>query len=295
MKRKLTLTAATAAVMLAFGGQAQAGALTQSILDITNFTVTIPTTGVIVTGVSNDGTALASLNGATVGAVQPATTGPVTLTVCEPSVPGCPMHTPGTVVTPPATGDFAISTANLSGVAAIPPGANALTDNVVSLQSNGTGAATSKLGLVATFVITVTGAPATISFSDNVRTSLLAQLDAGSTGTANALIGWSLTLVPTAGGSSFVFAPNGVVDAAGETADDCNQNTNVGVLGTGPLIDTKTCTGRFAASATLGAGSYTATITHTGSAAAAIPAPGTLALLAGGLLGLGWVGRRRNS
>jgi len=281
-----------ASVLLAFGGYsktAQAGAITQSILDITGFTVTIPS-NVTVTGATNDGNVLASLNGATAANIQPATPGAVTLTVCEPSTPGCPMHVPGTPVTPPPTDTYAISTANLSGNA-LAGGANALTDNVVSIQTGGTGAATSKLGLVSTFTVNVLGGPATVSFADSARTYLLADIDAGQSGTANALVGWSLTVVGT--GGAFVFAPNGVVDAPGETADSCNQNTNVGVLGAGPQTATFSCSGTFAASVTLAPGTYTATITHTGSAAVSVPAPGSIALIGVALLGLGLVSRRR--
>jgi len=291
-KRSAKVTMMAAAMLLAFGGHprlAQAGAISQGLLEVTNFQVTFDPSQVQILSGSNDGNATALLSGFA-PAVGGAVGGDITLVECA----GGPCPAPGTNLTPPPTATFASSNAILSGIAVLPPGAQALTDNSVSLQSAGGGFATSKLGLNSRFQIVVNSGTATVGFQDLVRTYLISELDAGTPASANSLIGWSLTVAGA--GGTFVFSPDGVVDAAGEIVDSCNQNTNTGVgPGTGPLTDTKSCSGAFQASLNLTAGVYQATITHTSSAQALVPAPGSLALLAGGLLGLGWVGRRRSS
>ena len=223
-KRNAKIAMVAAAVLLALGGQARlahADAIAQSILDITDFSVVIVTGIVTVGRPANSGSVLAELNGVTDADVQAATPGPVTLSVCV--GPDCP-HTPGMEVDPPPTETFASSSAILSGNA-LTVGADALTDNTVSLDTPGSGAANSNLGLVSTFRINVVGGPATVVIHDDVRVDLLAHIGAGHTGAAEASVNWTLTV---AGPSPFVFAPDGMVNQLGETIDDCNQNIKIG-------------------------------------------------------------------
>jgi hypothetical protein len=77
-----------------------------------------------------------------------------------------------------------------------------------------------------------------------------------------------------------------------EYADAFSMTNNIGLLDVGDaaLIN---ALGAFEAELTLGAGSYTFTISHnTNADAQVIPEPGTLALLGAGLVGLG-VRRRK--
>lgn len=304
IKQRKARVAVVAAAWLALlvGGLptfAHADSIAQSILEITDFTVVAsdPASVGSVT-VANSGAVLANFNGSTDSDFQPGTPGGVTLQVCE--GPDCGAYVPGTELGSPPVNDFSGSTATLTGSAIAPGGADALTDNTVSLESAGFGLAQSNLGLVSNFTIIITGST-TLNFTFSADPYLITSIVAPQVGSANAQIAWSLTL---AGPASALWAPDGIagnaLGAITDTSDPCSLNTNVGSLGAGTQtsIYDPVCAGSFSATtALLGPGTYTLTITHTGNANAitevpVVPAPSSLLTLGFGLVAAGWLKRR---
>jgi len=289
-------TAWLALVVAGLPALAHADSISQSVLNITDFTVSASNPGAVGSfSIANTGQVLANFNGLIDASFQPGTIGPVNLSVCQ--GPDCGAYSPGTQLGTPPANDFTGSTATLSG-SAIAGGADALTDNTVSLESGGFGLAQSSLGLVSTFDVVITGST-TLTFTFSADPYLISSIVAPQVGSANSQIAWSLTL---AGGATALWAPDGIagnaLGAITDTSDPCSINTNVGVLGAGTTtqIYDPVCAGSFSATtALLGPGLYTLTVTHTGNANAisgVVPAPSSLLVLGVGLVTVGWLNRR---
>jgi len=320
--QKLALgTAVAAACGVGMAGNANADALAQSLLNITNFTIT-----------NGSGTPLNAttdfsqlsfldtlqntsiLNGAsgTPGAAQ-SNTFVAAVDAPQSCIGACtfPENTFVSVPTPPtatyARSDSLLTGQPLAGTSA-PVGANAQAIAVTSLNTDGTGGSASDILLTSGFTFVTTHDINQAGFTFDANTFLQAWTAPGTTSPTEAGAGfkWELTLVDAATGATLIdWIPDGSTSSGTQTglnvtAEGCNLSANASATFDQPSGPTQNCTGTFAATSNvvlLAGHRYTFTIDHHVSTHAtevtAVPEPGTLALLSVGLLGFGWASRKR--
>ena len=323
--QKLALTAAVAgACGVGMAGNANADALAQALLNITNFTITNGAGGapLAVTDFSQLSfldtlTNTSILNGTpgTTGIMQGST---LSLSVDAPQscIGACtaPENTFASVPTPPtatyARSDSLLTGQPISGTPA-PVGANASAIAITSLNTDGQGGSASDILLTSGFTFVTTHDISQAGFTFDANTFLQAWTAAGTTSPtgAGAGIKWELSLVDAATGDTLIdWIPNGNTTTGTQvglnvTAEGCNLNVNASATFNQPSPPTQNCTGAFAATSNvvlLAGHQYTFTIDHHVASQATevttrVPEPGTLALLSVGLLGFGWVSRKRRN
>ena len=335
LQNKLTPTAVAVSAALgaaAASGPAQADALAEAIINVTNFTLTNGLNGGTplsvgdfasltiqdrLTNTANIGPlsnssaqssftlATASTFSASVDALQACVSIPTG--TCPATQNDFSTHNP------PPTGTFARSDNLLTGQpisgTGFPTGANAFTVGETSIVGNASGGAGSDIILTTTFNFVLTHNVNNAGITFNAEAFLLAWTAANTApGTqAGADFKWELTLAPKGGGNIIDWVPDGSTTTGTQTglnvtAEDCNLVNNVSATNNDPVSPPQeNCSGHFAATTnvTLTAGTnYSFTIAqHVNTIAQetvpTVPEPGTLALLGMGMAGLGFASRRR--
>lgn len=313
-KSKLTVVASVMAAALAAPGIAQADAVAQSILNVTEFTFRLGngtsdlSNNQLVFGaaptVQNTGDVFAKLVGSgTADDSAGPTSGGFSISECV--GPGCGSYSPGTQLAGAPTATFAGSTSTLSGSALQPPaagaGANALTDNTVSLAPAGDGTAQGNVNLNAQFTF-ATGQAQIIEinfFADAFLRSFLDGL-----GVASAGIDWSVTIQQNQGGvfvDVFNWAPDGTaggIVGGTEYLDPFNLGAENSTITADNVVFDPAKSRFHAETNLLQPGTYKVTINHIARADATIervPEPATLSLLGLGLLAAAGVAKRRRA
>ena len=311
MKFNLKLKAVGAVVAALVAGAlptaANADAIAQSILNITNFTFRVGNNaaglggalpGTVNISATTTADAFAELEGFGVdtGAAFPGG---------EVAKVGPGVYTPGVrVLSPnPPTGTYAGSFAAQTGNA-VTSSATALTDNTVSLKPFGDGTAQGNVNLNSEFTVDVAVAGTKLEVKFDAESFLRAYLT--DPGTSTAAYSWVMTLVDVNQDEVFSWTPNGTngngVAGAGnitggtEYADAFRLTTTRSILSAGDVFVNNATAGFEAETDGLAAGRYKLSIRQTGTSdARLLPEPGTLALLGTLLAGAALTTRRRNA
>lgn len=278
---------------------ASADAVAQAYLDITSFTLAGTGGAFTVLVFTDSGDVSASINGGT--AATDSFNGTGTFTLNESVGPDAASYSPTTALVGAPTQNYVGSYSFLDGGDPLSAtGAQATVDNTVSLTPGGTGTAQSNVNLTSTFLIDVSdpGTIFTVAFdADAFYRTMLAPF--GSSGTANAAYSWTINVLDSGGNTVFDWSPDGLaggIIGGTEVSDVFDLSQGAGI-NFGGLNFFKSNTGSFEAKTdAFSAGLYSLTIQHNANADATlrVPEPGALSLLALGLLGLGFVSRRRN-
>lgn len=321
LSRLKLLPAAAALAMLCAAGGAQAGAYGYSYDNIFGLTITNPTGVVTVASTTNISRSTATLNGVSV-----INGGSGTLDSPQSAV-GAVTKGQNDFTQQGPTGTYSRGDAQIVSTQfpPFPPGATSTQATNVAeahLDTAGTADASGRNGSTTGFSVTfVVGSPtATLAFNflanPFMQVFLNNDVALGSSSTANLVVTFSIT--NALGATVFNWAPDGAIGSGisggTESADAANLNTNLSTnfltrgslftydptgcgAPTGTGIGT-TCGGSFTAlTNALAAGSYTLTLNAVESVdlvkVAAVPEPGTLALLGLGLAGLCYASRRK--
>jgi hypothetical protein len=302
---KKGLLATAAAMTLGFGAMGSAHAATHAtaILDIQNFTLRNadgslfgPGAFSVLTG-TNDAHATAALNGVFANAADSvpisAAGGPNLAQQC---VGTCmPIGADVYAGLPSLAGNYGHADQNLTGSAIVAGGARAQTRADAATNDNfNVASGNSDVGTSTSFQFAFTGnTTMRVDFSAFAFTE--AHVDPGSSpvANANARLSWSMNIIDTTTGSTvFTLEPDALNELSLRSATHASAGTatyNPGIINvvnqlTGPLIG-----GRL----------YQLTIQHNTLANVLqqeeVPEPATLAILAGGLLSMSLVSRRRKS
>jgi len=325
--QKVALGAAVAAACgIGMTGNASATALAQSLLTINNFVITDGTSTPLALGDFSQLSFLDSLNntavlnpgGSDFGNASSGVFSPTPIDAAQACVgTGCPAeNTFASVATPPtntyATSDSLLSGAPISGTAAGTAGVDANAVSTTSLLNfDGNGNSLSNILLTSGFTFTLEHDIAEAGFLFDATTFLQAWTAPGTVSGTSAGAGfkWELTLVDAATGATLIdWIPNGTAGTGTEiglnvTAEGCNLVANASATFSQPSGPAENCTGSFAATSNvvlLANHPYSFTIHHDVSSQAAevevpVPEPATLALLSIGLIGFGWVSRKRRN
>ncbi|TWI69009.1 putative secreted protein with PEP-CTERM sorting signal [Pseudoduganella lurida] len=310
-RKGLLVTAAAATLAIGAVGSARADTFASAILDINNFRLLhgngaayASTDFATLTG-TNDAHATAALNGVF---AADARSNPI-LSGLQPDVPqqcvGAPCPPIGEnnfnrfPSPPPVPGNFGYADQRLVGsvitIGATPAGARATTRADASTDTNlQTASGNSDVGTSTTFAFTLgTSDTMTISFDANPYAAAFVSAGAGATSNANARMSWAINIVDlTTGASVFTFAPDELNALATVSRTDGTPGlteynaagTVYSFLATTPLLSAGT--------------TYQITIQHNTLANALqqeVPEPGTLAIVAAGLLSMSLISRRRKS
>ena len=329
--KKLAVAAAVSAAMgMGVVGNAQADALAQAELNVSNFALGTYVGGVF-TAFSNtqfasltifdNASNTAGLNGGFTAQGASSFTLGATVDALQACQGACGAENNFALVTAPPASVFARSDSVLFGTPitvvpnSIPPGfsnpgaaagATAITLAETSLRGTSFGNSGSIINLTSTLSFVLAGGDvsnAAIRF--DATQMLRAWTSPGSSvGTqAGANTGWNISLSDHLGNVILQWNPNGNVGGGTHTGlteiqDGCNLAANVSASANQP--DTlQTCRGTFLAVATgalIAGEQYSFNINHSSqSNATSVPEPGSLALLGLGLLGLGFAGLRKKS
>lgn len=304
IKKGLLRTALAASLGLAAVVPVQAATFASSILNINNFRL-LHSSGVAfstadfstLTG-TNDAHATAGLNNVFAnGADSRSIQNPVPPNVAQQCVGPCPVapdtYTPIAGI-PPVLNTFGHADQRLTGSSIIngatPAGANASTRADASTAVNAVASGNSDVGTSTTFAFVLGAADTmTIAFDGNPYTRALVTPGAGPISNANARLSWSINIINITTNTSVLnFAPNALNAASAVSATDGAPNDLIYAPGSAFYTAT---------TALLLAGqTYQITIQHNSLANALqreLPEPGTLAVLAAGLLSMSLLSRRR--
>lgn len=323
---KLALGAAVAAACgIGMAGNASATAMAQSLLTINNFTITNGTSPLTLADFS-ELSFLDSLNNTAVltpggSAFQNASSTTFSATPIDAPQAcvgtGCPAENTFTPAPVPPTATYSrsdslLSGAPINGTPAGPAGVDASAIAQTSLfNTNANGSSTSDILLTSTFQFMLDHPVADAGFTFNADTFLQAYTAPGSVlGTsAGAGFKWEITLVDGITGDTLIdWIPNGNKTTGTQTgltvtSEGCTLVANASATFNQPSGPTQNCmNGSFAAVSDfvlLADHPYSFTIDHHVSTQAseveAVPEPATLALLSMGMIGLGWVSRKRKN
>lgn len=317
---KKSLMAAAVAATLGLGavGAARADVIAQSILDVQGFIITPSNPAVIspttVAG-SNQATVSLTFDGVTYTPTYTPAAGVVGFTGAGVAPVSGQVNTPGSTYTPftpltplgsPVASSFGNATADLTG-GALGGGANAKTDATLSILGNGSGSASSTLGVTATFTI-VLGQASSFQFDFNAFPFLRSFVDP----LFSAQSGLAFNIDISQGATEFFdWSPDGNVGGitgGTEVFDACSLNSSSGQTLAGENSYTDDCSTNLPGSGgaanqfraitnVLQAGTYQFKISHFSNASAlsatAVPEPSSLLLAGLALVGVGFAGRRK--
>jgi hypothetical protein len=311
IKKSLMVTAAAAAMGLAAMGSARADTFASAILDINNFRLlhsngtAFSTADFSTLQGTNDAHATAALNGvfsngaSSLGILSGTTPDVAQQCVGAPCPPLAENNFTPFASPPPSPGNFGYADQRLQGssiaINGNPAGAHAQTRaDAATIMNMQDASGNSDVGTSTTFQFALGASDTmTIAFDATPYTQAWVSAGAGQTSNANARLSWSINIVDLSTGLSvFSFAPNELnglsvvsrTDAAPGTSEYNAALTMFSFSEVTPLLSAGT--------------TYQITIQHNTLANALqqeVPEPGTLAIVAAGLLSMSLLSRRRKT